>query len=213
MEKAPADDTLSNEQNPSASLVEESIWNYFFSKKIVSFIVLIEAILSGVTDFMLKFIPIFFIFFNYDIKYIGVLYAVRRVADFLGAMLAPKITLKFQLFFPLDYIISGTCLLSLFLIKNIWIQLVCYFISFLVIGISGNIFEKMILNHFHYTKLASVYLLITTLYSIFGLIFLVIPLWVENVLYLSILLNGLTVVVGIILFLRYLFKEKETGEF
>lgn len=185
-------------------------FGYFFSERLASKIILIEAFLGGATDFMLKFTPLYFAIFHYDVKWIGMAYALQRGVDFLGAFLAPKIKIPEFLFFPLDYLISGTGLLLIFCVDNLGVKSVAYFISFLVIGISGNVFEKMIYDHYRYDRLMGIHTIVTTLYSLFGVLFLVIPIYFNQIVLLAILFNLMTILFGVVLLVHYHFSTSES---
>ncbi|MDO4670188.1 MAG: hypothetical protein Q4A67_01810 [Aerococcus sp.] len=143
-------------------------------------------------------------------KWIGITYAIQRGADFLGAFLAPKVKIPYFLFFPIDYLISGTGLLLIFCVDNLWIRIVAYFLSFLVIGISGNLFEKMVYDHYRYDRLAGIHTIIMTLYSLCGVLFLIIPIYFNHILRLAILFNVLTILFGLVLLLHYYFTARSS---
>ena len=67
--------------------------HYFFSKKDTSLIIVIESFLSGATDLLLTLAPIYLLDINLSLESIGVVFALQRGADFLGALYAPRINM------------------------------------------------------------------------------------------------------------------------
>lgn len=197
-----------NYENEERSHTTKDLLNHFRDKKKASFIVSSEAFLSGMTDMLITLIPIYLVLINIDIKWLGLVVATQRAADFLGAMVAPYVKMKIDKFFMLDYILTGTMFVLIFILDNIYLKLILFFFSFLIIGISGNFFEKMIYKYYDYNKLAGIHTVVTTLYSFFGIIFLLIPMIYSNIVVLGITFNVITVLFGLIL----LFFKKENNE-
>lgn len=176
----------------------------FFSEKETAMIILIEAFLSGAIDLLLALVPLYLIHLDLDVKWLGVVLACQRGSDLLGAMIAPRIHMEPKNFFSLDYLISGSAMLGVFLIKPLILKLILFIIAFVVIGISGNIFKKMIYRDYDTRIVGSIYTTITSCYSIFGIIFMLIPYVYDNVIALGIIFNVMTIVFGlVILFHRY----------
>lgn len=197
-----------NYENEEQSHTTKDLLNHFRDKKKASFIVSSEAFLSGMTDMLITLIPIYLVLINIDIKWLGLVVATQRAADFLGAMVAPYVKMKIDKFFMLDYILTGTMFVLIFILDNIYLKFILFFFSFLIIGISGNFFEKMIYKYYDYNKLAGIHTVVTTLYSFFGIIFLLIPMIYSNIVVLGITFNVITVLFGLIL----LFFKKENNE-
>lgn len=197
-----------NYENEEQSHTTKDLLKHFRDKKKASFIVSSEAFLSGMTDMLITLIPIYLVLINIDIKWLGLVVATQRAADFLGAMVAPYVKMKIDKFFMLDYILTGTMFVLIFILDNIYLKLILFFFSFLIIGISGNFFEKMIYKYYDYNKLAGIHTVVTTLYSFFGIIFLLIPMIYSNIVVLGITFNVITVLFGLIL----LFFKKENNE-
>ncbi|QTJ54155.1 hypothetical protein FE333_00735 [Dolosigranulum pigrum] len=99
-------------------------------------------------------------------------------------------------------------LVLVFVIDNVWIKMICYFIAFFVIGISGNIFEKMIYESYEPDKLAGIYTIISNLFSFFGVAFLLVPSVYSNIHVLGIGLNSLTIIFGLVIFIKLKMKNK-----
>ncbi|MGX7087874.1 hypothetical protein [Gemelliphila palaticanis] len=211
IKKQSINNEISEEQNyedEEQSHTTKDLLKHFRDKKKASFIVSSEAFLSGMTDMLITLIPIYLVLINIDIKWLGLVVATQRAADFLGAMVAPYVKMKIDKFFMLDYILTGTMFVLIFILDNIYLKLILFFFSFLIIGISGNFFEKMIYKYYDYNKLAGIHTVVTTLYSFFGIIFLLIPMIYSNIVVLGITFNVITVLFGLIL----LFFKKEDNE-
>lgn len=117
-------------------------------------------------------------------------------------MAAPKIKMNPYHFFSVDYMISGLALLLIFIVPQPLLKLICLFVAFFVIGISGNIFEKMVYKAYDHSKMALVFSVISSLYTAFGIIFLLVPTVYDNITVLGIVINVATIFVGIWLWIR-----------
>ncbi|WP_240187240.1 hypothetical protein [Streptococcus lutetiensis] len=131
-----------------------------------------ESFLSGGTDLLLTLIPLYLISEGISIKYIGLVLAVQRFSDLLGSLLAPKIKISYKSFFYLNYIISGLSLIFVFIIPSPMIKLILFSLSFIIIGISGNMFEKMIYSEYDYSKMGLIYSTNSSLYAFFAIVFI-----------------------------------------
>ena len=100
----------------------------------------------------------------------------------------------------MDYIVSGSAFILLFLVPDIYLKLVLFFFAYVLIGISGNFFEKMIFKQYADYDQSMIYTLTTSFFSIFGIIFLLIPQFYNNVVNLGIGLNAMTVLFGAALY-------------
>lgn len=136
------------------------------------------------------------------IGYLGVVLAVQCGADLIGAVLAPRIRIRPRHFFCIDNIISGLCLLFVFIIPYPLVKLLLFFIAFVVIGASGNIFEKMIYAEYDNNKVALIYTASSSLYAIFGILFLLIPSFYQNITVLGISINIMTFGIGVYLLIK-----------
>lgn len=174
----------------------------FRESKFASLIIFIEAFLSGGTDLLLTLVPLYLLQEKIPIGYLGVVLAVQRGADLLGALLAPRIRIRPRHFFCIDYIISGLCLLFVFIIPYPLVKLLLFFIAFVVIGVSGNIFEKMIYAEYDNNKVALIYTASSSLYAIFGILFLLIPSFYQNITVLGISINIMTFGIGVYLLIK-----------
>lgn len=164
------------------------------------YIILTEAILSGGVDLLLTLAPIYLVQQGYSVAYLGLILACQRGADLLGAILAPYVQMDPRLFFPLDYMLSGALLLLVFVVEQPWIQLGAFFLAFLIIGISGNMFNKLIYATYDHKELALVNAAIVSLYTFFAVISLLVPSFYGNITVLGLIINGATIVVGFFLF-------------
>lgn len=172
----------------------------FFKQKQASQIIVIEAFLSGALDLLTTLAPLYLISLHIDVKWLGLVVAVQQAADFTGALLAPYVSIEHHRFFCIDYIFSGTAFLLLFLVPQLYLKLILLFLGFVLIGISGNIFEKMIYKEYKQLDFSIVSTLITSLYSFFGIIFLLLPQVYSNIVVLGIVLNVLTLLFGIAIY-------------
>ena len=179
-----------------------------FSRNAASKIIVIEAFLSGATDLLLKLLPLYLISINIDIKWLALVLAVWRGADLVGAMVAPFVKVPPKNFFYMDYLISGTSFLLVFIIDNSYLKLLFFFITFVVIGVSGNFFEKMIYDDYEGEDLGAIHTIITSFYSVFGVLFLLIPFVYDNIKVLGVSLNILTIMFGLGIFVLLKFEKR-----
>ena len=171
-----------------------------FSRNAASKIIVIEAFLSGATDLLLKLLPLYLISINIDVKWLALVLSVWRGADLVGAMVAPFVRVPPKNFFYMDYLISGTSFLLVFIIDNSYLKLLFFFITFVVIGVSGNFFEKMIYDDYEGEDFGAIHTIITSFYSVFGVLFLLIPFVYDNIKVLGVSLNILTILFGLGIF-------------
>lgn len=179
-----------------------------FSRNAASKIIVIEAFLSGATDLLLKLLPLYLISINIDVKWLALVLSVWRGADLVGAMVAPFIKVPPKNFFYMDYLISGTSFLLVFIIDNSYLKLLFFFITFVVIGVSGNFFEKMIYDDYEGEDLGAIHTITTSFYSVFGVLFLLIPFVYDNIKVLGVSLNILTIMFGLGIFVLLKFEKR-----
>ena len=179
-----------------------------FSRNTASKIIVIEAFLSGATDLLLKLLPLYLISINIDVKWLALVLSVWRGADLVGAMVAPFIKVPPKNFFYMDYLISGTSFLLVFIIDNSYLKLLFFFITFVVIGVSGNFFEKMIYDDYEGEDFGAIHTIITSFYSVFGVLFLLIPFVYDNIKVLGVSLNILTIMFGLGIFVLLKFEKR-----
>ena len=179
-----------------------------FSRNVASKIIVIEAFLSGATDLLLKLLPLYLISINIDIKWLALVLAVWRGADLVGAMVAPFVKVPPKNFFYMDYLISGISFLLVFIIDNSYLKLLFFFITFVVIGVSGNFFEKMIYDDYEGEDFGAIHTIITSFYSVFGVLFLLIPFVYDNIKVLGVSLNILTILFGLGIFVLLKFEKR-----
>ncbi|HEK9954220.1 TPA: hypothetical protein TT574_000009 [Streptococcus equi subsp. zooepidemicus] len=89
------------------------------------------------------------------------------------------------------------------------VKLLLFFIIFTIIGISGNVFEKMIYSEYNHNKLALVYTTNATLYAVFGVLFLLIPFVYSDIRVIGIVINSLTIMIGFGLLIVHLQQERK----
>ena len=179
-----------------------------FSRNAASKIIVIEAFLSGATDLLLKLLPLYLISINIDVKWLALVLSVWRGADLVGAMVAPFVKVPSKNFFYMDYLISGTSFLLVFIIDNSYLKLLFFFITFVVIGVSGNFFEKMLYDDYEGEDLGAIHTIITSFYSVFGVLFLLIPFVYDNIKILGVSLNILTIMFGLGIFVLLKFEKR-----
>ena len=179
-----------------------------FSRNAASKIIVIEAFLSGATDLLLKLLPLYLISINIDVKWLALVLSVWRGADLVGAMVAPFVKVPPKNFFYMDYLISGTSFLLVFIIDNSYLKLLFFFITFVVIGVSGNFFEKMLYDDYEGEDLGAIHAIITSFYSVFGVLFLLIPFVYDNIKVLGVSLNILTIMFGLGIFVLLKFEKR-----
>ena len=179
-----------------------------FSRNAASKIIVIEAFLSGATDLLLKLLPLYLISINIDVKWLALVLSVWRGADLVGAMVAPFVKVPPKNFFYMDYLISGTSFLLVFIIDNSYLKFLFFFITFFVIGVSGNFFEKMIYDDYEGEDLGAIHTIITSFYSVFGVLFLLIPFVYDNIKVLGVSLNILTIMFGLGIFVLLKFEKR-----
>ena len=179
-----------------------------FSRNAASKIIVIEAFLSGATDLLLKLLPLYLISISIDVKWLALVLSVWRGADLVGAMVAPFVKVPSKNFFYMDYLISGTSFLLVFIIDNSYLKLLFFFITFVVIGVSGNFFEKMIYDDYEGEDFGAIHTIITSFYSVFSVLFLLIPFVYDNIKVLGVSLNILTILFGLGIFVLLKFEKR-----
>lgn len=202
---------ITEETEEREEVVEASIVGNIktlFSRNAASKIIVIEAFLSGATDLLLKLLPLYLISINIDVKWLALVLAVWRGADLVGAMVAPFVKVPPKNFFYMDYLISGTSFLLVFIIDNSYLKLLFFFITFVVIGVSGNFFEKMLYDDYEGEDFGAIHTIITSFYSVFGVLFLLIPFVYDNIKVLGVSLNILTIMFGLGIFVLLKFEKR-----
>lgn len=185
------------ETSPRFSATVTETLRTFKRSTSASCIVIMESFLSGGTDLLITLIPLYLISEGISIKYLGLVLATQRLADLIGAWLAPYVNIPYQRFFCLDYILTGFLFTAIFIISSPLIKLVLFAVGFAIIGISGNIFEKMIYAEYDYKDMGLIYSTNSSLYALFGILFLVIPQFYSNIKILGLIINSLTCCFGL----------------
>ena len=201
-----AEEDRETEEEVEASIVGNI--KTLFSRNAASKIIVIEAFLSGATDLLLKLLPLYLISINIDVKWLALVLSVWRGADLVGAMVAPFVKVPPKNFFYMDYLISGTSFLLVFIIDNSYLKLLFFFITFVVIGVSGNFFEKMLYDDYEGEDFGAIHTIITSFYSVFGVLFLLIPFVYDNIRVLGVSLNILTIMFGLGIFILLKFEKR-----
>lgn len=175
---------------------------YFSAQRVPSAIIVCEAFLSGALDVLIALAPLYLVSIHVDVKWLGLVLAIQQGADLVGSLCAPLIKIKPTHFFCWDYIISGAALLMVFIVPWIPAKILAFTMGFVIIGISGNYFSKMLFSLYDHNRLGSVDTIIRALYACFGIVFLLVPNLYSNITVLGIIFNALTIVFGVILAVR-----------
>lgn len=172
---------------------------YFSSQRSASSIIVCEAFLSGALDVLLALMPLYLVLIGVDVKWLGLVLAVQQGADLVGSAVAPFIKIDPKHFFYWDYLISGTALLLVFIVPWNFVKLMLFAVAFIVIGVSGNYFSKLLFSSYDHERLGSVDTITQALYAVFGIVFLIVPNFYSNIVVLGIVFNVLTILFGIII--------------
>lgn len=174
-------------------------FRYFFSKKIPSQIVVLEGILSGFTTMVMRIIGVYLVVINVDVEYIGILLGVQRGAEVVGVLISNKIKMSFRNFFVLDYLVSGACIISIYYFDNIALKLLLFFIAFMLIGMSGTVYGKMIYHYYDHKHMGKVSSVINSTSSVAIVACMIIPLIYDDVSNLILMTGIITVIFGVYL--------------
>jgi MFS family permease len=191
------DNTLEQKTNYLKKLKYELIT--FIKPKFTISIILIEAILSGLTALVLDTLPFSLKLFAIPMSLYGIAKSIQQAGDFFGGLLAPFIRLKTRSFFILDYLISGLAFILITIIPILWIKAVIFFVAFLVIGVSGNVFNKLFYESYEGNQVGAMNTYSTALFSISVVFSLLIPNFISNVRIYWLLSGGITLLAGVVL--------------
>lgn len=183
-------------------------FKYFLQEKVPSRIVIMEGILSGLTTMIMRIVGAYFVIINVGVEYLGVLLAVQKGSEMLGTLVSEKIKMQYKNFFMIDYLLSGTAIIFIVFIDSIAIKLGLFSLTFILIGMSGTVYGKMIYHYYEYDHLGKVSTVINTVSSIAIVTSMIIPLVYENVVNLILITGIITVLFGSSL----LFFDKQKKE-
>lgn len=188
---------LHDEKGYTSLLVES--YQIFKNKKTPMLIVYMEGILGGLTTMMMKIVPIYLLVIDIDVKYLGVLIACQKGSEFLGAIVSMNLKYKEINFFIFDYLVSGISLILCLLVPYIPLKILFFSLVFFVIGISGNVYEKMIYRYYDYKDVGRVSSVIYTISSAMIVFSFLLPFIIENSVILITIVGVVTFLFGIIL--------------
>lgn len=141
-------------------------FRHFISKRDAFLIITIEGILNGLTTMALGILPAYLIVIGSDVRYLGVLIALQKLAELVGILATKYIKWDFGKFFILDYLISGACITLIVFLDDLILKSILFFISFVVIGASGGIYGQMIYERYDEDFLARINTIITSFLTI-----------------------------------------------
>ncbi|GLB46504.1 hypothetical protein WR164_04830 [Philodulcilactobacillus myokoensis] len=162
-------------QNPSENNSKFTYFHQFF-KQLHQFthtmpaflIILFEAILGGISGLLFELLPLTMKEIGVAVAFFSFVSSIQKIGDFIGGFLAPFVKWQAPVFFVCDYLISGACFLFItFPLPNI-IRLGLLLIAGIVMGMSGNVFEKLMYRSYNVGDISSMHALTTTTFAIFS---------------------------------------------
>lgn len=170
-------------------------------------IILCEAILGGVTGLLFELLPLTMKELGLAVAMFSIVNSVQKIGDLAGGILAPLVNWRTTTFFVFDYLISGFCFIVVTLPIPNWLRLVFLLIAGTVMGMSGNVFEKLMYRSFNVGNISSMHALTTSTFAIFSVISYL-AAWISvKTLVLWQITGVITIVFGIIIFLLYHHKK------
>lgn len=163
---APSDDEVTHSY---LKQMKDSL--YQFTHTLPAFlIILFEAILGGITGLLFELLPLTMKELGLAVGLFAIVNAVQQVGDLAGSALAPLVKWNAPTFFACDYIISGICFICVTLpIPNI-LRLSLLLLAGIVMGMSGNVFEKLMYRSFNVGDISSMHALTTSTFAVFSVI-------------------------------------------
>lgn len=133
-------------------------------------IILFEAILGGLSGLLMDLMPLTMKELGVPIALFALVSSVQKAGDFMGGFLAPLVKMKASSFFILDYLVSGFCIyLISFNLPNT-VRLLLLLVAGVVMGMSGNVFEKLMYRSYNVGDVSSMHALTTSTFSLFSVI-------------------------------------------
>lgn len=178
---------------------------YQFSHTMPAFlIILFEAILGGITGLLFDLLPLTMKELGLAVAMFSIVNAVQKIGDLVGGMFAPLVKWKAPTFFAFDYIISGGCFIAVTFPINNFIRLALLLIAGIVMGMSGNVFEKLIYRSFNVGNISAMHALATSTFALFSVVSYL-AAWINvKTLILWQMTGIITIIFGvIIIFYRY----------
>lgn len=144
---------------------------YQFSHTMPAFlIILFEAILGGITGLLFDLLPLTMKELGLAVAMFSIVNAVQKIGDLVGGMFAPLVKWKAPTFFAFDYIISGGCFIAVTFPINNFIRLALLLIAGIVMGMSGNVFEKLMYRSFNVGNISAMHALATSTFALFSVV-------------------------------------------
>ncbi|AUI70812.1 hypothetical protein [Companilactobacillus alimentarius] len=178
---------------------------YQFSHTMPAFlIILFEAILGGITGLLFDLLPLTMKELGLAVAMFSIVNAVQKIGDLVGGMFAPLVKWKAPTFFAFDYIISGGCFIAVTFPINNFIRLALLLIAGIVMGMSGNVFEKLMYRSFNVGNISAMHALATSTFALFSVVSYL-AAWINvKTLILWQMTGIITIIFGvIIIFYRY----------
>lgn len=171
-----------------------------FTTTMPAFIVIIfEAILGSLSGLLLDLLPITMKEIGLSVALFSLIGSIQKIGDFLGGILSPLIKMRSLDFFILDYLLSGLCIFFISINIPNFIRLLLLLIMGVVMGISGNAFEKLMYRSYNVGNISSMHALTTSTFSIFSVIGYLLTLIKVNTLSLWRITGITTIIFGLIL--------------
>ncbi|MFJ7662744.1 MFS transporter [Lysinibacillus sp. NPDC097162] len=174
-------------------------FKYFWREKTPSRIVVMEGILSGLTTMVMRIVGAYLVILNIGVEYLGVLLAIQRGSELVGVFLSNHIKMPFKNFFIIDYLISGAAITLIAFTDSIAIKTVLFALTFLLIGMSGTVYGKMIYYFYDFQHIGKVTSVINTVSSFAIVTCLLIPMIYNDVVNLIIITGIITITFGLYL--------------
>jgi hypothetical protein len=144
---------------------------YQFSHTMPAFlIILFEAILGGITGLLFELLPLTMKELGLAVAMFSIVNAVQKTGDLAGGLLAPLVKWRAPTFFAVDYILSGICFVVITFPINNFIRLALLLIAGIVMGMSGNVFEKLMYRSYNVGDISAMHALSTSTFALFSVV-------------------------------------------
>lgn len=144
---------------------------YQFTHTMPAFlIILFEAILGGVTGLLFELLPLTMKELGIAVAFFSIVSATQKVGDLLGGALAPLVKWSAPTFFGCDYLISGSCFIAITLPLPNSVRLLLLLLAGIFMGMSGNVFEKLMYRSFNVGDISAMHALTTSTFALFSVI-------------------------------------------
>ncbi|TGD23677.1 hypothetical protein EGT49_05300 [Companilactobacillus suantsaicola] len=198
------------EQNvPEHSYLKQMLDSlYQFSHTMPAFlIILFEAILGGLTGLLFQLLPLTMKELGLSVAVFSIVNAVQKTGDLVGGIFAPLIKWNASTFFTLDYVVSGSCFIGATLSINNFMRLALLLIAGIVMGMSGNVFEKLMYRSFNVGNISAMHALVTSTFALFSVVSYF-AVWINvKTLILWKIVGIITIIFGLIIVLYHQKKE------